>query len=116
MSLKAKLWIIGVGALLLALIVNYAANPLTHSDQSIHAWLLNQVPLGSDLEQLKRVASEQNWQVSGDWTSGENSPNVVRLHLGTYHAPFRTDLSAFWDFDASGRLIDVRTQRDVDAL
>jgi hypothetical protein len=91
MSLKAKLWIGGVAALLLALIVTYAANPLTHSDESIHAWLLSQVPLGSDADHLKRVASQKKWEVRSSWTPADNSHAVVRVHLGHYYAPFRTD-------------------------
>jgi hypothetical protein len=115
MSLKSKLWIIGVGALLLALVVSYAVNPLKHSDKALHTWLLSRVPMGSDVEHLKRVASQENWSGWASWTPEDNSHTVVRVQLGHYYAPFRTDLSSFCDFDASGRLIDVRTQRDTDA-
>ena len=110
MSLKVKLWIVGVAALLLALVVSYAVNPLKHSDEALHAWLLSRVPEGSDIEQLKRVASEENWDGWYSWTAPDNTRTEARVHLGHYYAPFRTDLTSFWDFDASGRLIAVRTQ------
>lgn len=123
MSRKGKLWILAVGAVVMAIAVTYAVNPLTRSDERLHEWLLSRVPVGSDIERLKQIAGEENWEIWGSWTRGEypgwtgiEGDTVVRVHLGGYHGPFWTEVSAFWAFDVSGHLIDVQTQRSVDAL
>ena len=122
MSWKGKLWIAGVGAVVLAIAVAYGANPLVRSDEELHAWLLSRVPVGSDIERLKQIASEEDWEVWASWERGEHSDwagidgdTVMRVHLGHYYAPLRTDVSSFWAFDASAHLIDVKTEKYTDA-
>ena len=122
MSGKSKLWILGVGAVLVTIAVIYAMNPLARSDEVLRDWLLSRVPVGSEIERLHQVASQEDWEVWGSWKRGEyagwkgiDGDTVVRVHLGGYSGPFWTEVSAYWAFDASGRLIDVETVRSVDA-
>jgi hypothetical protein len=98
-------------------------NPLRRSDASVHAYLLQQVPAGSTLEALQRVAKREGWRINNTWSRGPHSDwggidgaTVAWIYLGGYWNLFRTDLDSFWAFDERGKLIDVRIRRMTDAL
>ena len=96
-----------------------AANPLRRSDQAVHRYLIENVPVGSTLEALESVAAQKGWRINGTWEGhtthsdwgGIDGHIVAWVYLGGYRNFFQTDLDSFWAFDESGKLVDVVTRR-----
>jgi len=98
------------------------------SEASIQRSLLKQAPLGTSSTEVLAFIRKEGWEISGyDPTRGflkqdPLKPNAtvgdshVQVHLGYYWLPFRTDVTAFWGFDKSNRLIDVWVWKTIDAL
>ncbi len=102
------------------------SDPLRRSNDAVQSWLLTQVPVGSNIEQLMSAADQRDWRVNGSWDGnqpqlhsdwgGIDGAKVVWIYVGGYRSVFRTDLDSFWAFDESGRLIGVKIRRMTDAL
>ena len=123
MFIRKHPWSIGTAALLLLWILILGLNPLRRSEIYIHDWLMRSVPTGCNQAQLLKIAQSKGWVVQASWKgqrSESSSPgiageSVVRIHLGWYLGPLRTDVDSFWAFDEHDHLIDVRVSKDVDA-
>jgi len=88
----------------------------------VHAYLLKQVPRGSNLDTLLAVAKREGWKVNNTWARGPHSDwggidgaTVAWIDLGGYKSLFHTDLDSFWAFDESDKLTDVRIRRMTDS-
>ena len=132
--MKKKVLIIVIFYVVMSLLLN----PLYRSEESIRKTLLRITPLGTDMEKaLKVIKRKVQWNVSyidyehgyfaQRWskeaeehylTTGE--PLVIgvmsiEVYLGGYWAFFITDVTAFWGFDESGKLIDICVAKDTDS-
>ena len=102
----------------------YASNPLRRSDDSVREWLLEKVPIGSDIGTLRSVAEREGWRVNGEWSGhqphadwgGVDGDTVVWIYLGGYRNVFRVDFDSFWAFDENDELTAIATRRMVDAF
>jgi hypothetical protein len=127
--MKSKRTIIGVVVLAVVLAcAGLYSRSLLRSETSIRASLLRQTPLGSKTEDVRRFVKSGGWLddryggSSGFLKQEAGVPatvvgvTLICGHLGQYHLPFLTDVTAFWGFDTDGRLIDVWVWKTVDAL
>jgi hypothetical protein len=123
LTTKHKLWVVGISGVVLFDVVNHALNPLRWSDENLREWLLERVPMGSNVARLKSVAEEEGWRVMMIWEHGENpsawtqvqGDTVVRVHLGNYRGLFLAAADSYWAFDESGRMVALRVERTADA-
>jgi hypothetical protein len=110
---RAWLWAaVGVAAILLiaALARCITSPPLRRSEASIQQWLEKTTPLGSSLTDVRETAKRHGWHPSSDGPS-------IRGELGDYQGfPFVTSVTAFWEFDASNRLSNIRIWKTTDGL
>jgi hypothetical protein len=90
--------------------------------------LLERVPLGSDISDVRSLIQEEEWRVAyDDETRGFLDQRVrpprtvgtksIRAELGSYQGPpWRTFVTIFWGFDRDGKLIDVWVWKTHDTL
>jgi hypothetical protein len=100
----------------------YASNPLRRTDGGVERWLQSTTPLGSSLSDVESIVTSRGWfryhgssgSHDGPWQFAET---YVRGYLGEYQGlPFRTSVTAFWEFDASNRLTQIRIWKTRDGL
>jgi hypothetical protein len=99
----------------------YARNPLRRTDEGVKRWIEKLTPLGSSTADVRAIIvgrglipDERPGGHDGYW---QFTNTYFRAHLGGYQGlPFRTDITAFWEFDASNRLSSIRILRTRDAL
>jgi hypothetical protein len=120
-------------SLLGAAFIGFAARaawlyPLWLSAPEVRSWILKQVPLGSSVEQVERLIRDREWIRNYEWKSQPSQSSeklypgvrggwIIGADLGGYRGvPFYVDLDAYWGFDESGKLIDLKVRRVVDAL
>jgi hypothetical protein len=96
------------------------------SEHSIEAYLKTQTPLGSSQERVSQWLSARN--LRGEIHRATIEPNseyplttiggssFIHESVAHYGAIFRTDIEAFYVFDANGKLVDLRVRRTVDAF
>jgi hypothetical protein len=101
------------------------SNSLLRSDASIRRSLLKHTPLGTSRDDCFTFVEKQGW--TAGWGLSESmwqNPNKPKemvvvssfgVDLGHYTLVLRTDVEAFWGFDASNRLVDVCVRRSTDA-
>lgn len=99
----------------------YASNPLRRTDAGVERWLEKMTPIGSSLSDVHAVVAQRGWfsdQRPGGHAGYWRFPSTyVRVDLGEYQGlPFRTSVTAFWEFDASNRLTNIRIWRTRDGL
>jgi hypothetical protein len=99
----------------------YASNPLRRTDTSVRRWLEKMTPVGSSLSEVEAVATRRGWfpdrRPGGHAGMWRFSDTYVSVHLGEYQGlPWRTDVTAFWEFDPSNRLTNIHIWRTIDAL
>jgi hypothetical protein len=93
----------------------------------IRAILLRRTPLGSSLRKVEASVSgcfgvQHKWVSERGEVPLQGYPSTgsgaafISAHLGFYFFPFRTDVEAFWIFDAGGGLKDIYVRKDVDSL
>ena len=124
MKVRKWLWVAPLVLMLAAYFATGIVNPLRRSDAGVHDWLLNKVPVGSDLIALQSTATREGWQLKGSWAGhqlnsgwgGIDGDTVAWVYLGHYQSILSTDLDSFWAFDKNGALVDVRIRRMVDSL
>lgn len=98
-----------------------ASNPLRRSDAAIARWIERMTPMGSSLSDVETAAVARGWfryrendKEDGYWRFRET---YVRGELGEYQGvPFRTSVTAFWEFDSADRLVKVRIWKTRDGL
>jgi hypothetical protein len=129
MSIKRPL-IIGIsGIAIIAIGLFVSSCSSLRSESSIRASLLKQMPIGSSSSDVRTFVAKKGWldqsyagtnfgyykQEPGEpaHTVGVSS---ICGQLGHYYLPFRTDVTAFWGFDADGHLMDVWVWKTTDAL
>jgi hypothetical protein len=83
-------------------------------------WIEKSTSLGSGYADVEATVIQRGWfryrgqnASDGDW----RFPNTyIRGELGEYQGlPFRTSVTAFWEFDESNRLTNIRIWRTRDA-
>lgn len=101
---------------------------LRRSEATIRARLLEEVPLGSSMDQVLRQIAKHGWDLdhidekNGFYHQRQNPPRIVgaksiRASLGDYRGiPFMVNVTVFWGFDASGSLIDIWVWKTEDSL
>jgi hypothetical protein len=100
----------------------YASSPLRRTDAGVQRWLERATPIGSSLSDVEAIVTRRGWFSHRGAAGGHDGPwqfagTYVRGELGEYQGlPFRTSVTAFWEFDASNRLTGIRIWRTRDAL
>jgi hypothetical protein len=113
----------GLGAILLAVAWVYFRPALT-PEASVRASLLAETPLGTSMDAVRTSAERHGWvqpgaQLTGYMTFATSTGTVgtgtvVNAFSGRLrHDPFpyRTSLSATWEFDLSNRLVNISVVR-----
>lgn len=121
---KMRRWLSIVGITALAAIFGTVVwNPLfLRSENSVQAWALRTVPIGSSVQSLMDVANDRSWRINGVWAGdaphadwgGISGDKIAWIYLGGYRLILRTDFDSFWAFDENGRLIGVRIRQMTD--
>jgi hypothetical protein len=110
----AVLSMIAVGALSIAV----ASNPLRKSDVELRAWLLAKTPLGSSMADVRSLLDRHGWH---DARFQQRRPlpatePFLGGDIGSYQGlPWHTSVRAFWEFDSSNRLVNIRIERILDS-
>ena len=125
--------------IILMVVVAFIANPLLRTEAGIRRQLLRNIPIGTSMEDVIRIADENaNWIINvkdehigivlhptlffpmrnmprdrGFPVVGERS---VRVHLGTYHIIIRVDVSAYFAFDEESKLIEIFVRKQYDLI
>jgi len=101
------------------------SNPLRQPIEQIRVDLLEITPLGSSIEEVRRVIqNNEEWRWSGHiatvgFPTGPRSddPHIgvrsIRVGLGGYANIFSTGVVAWWGFDENDNLIDIRVQKNI---
>jgi len=125
-----KRWksLIVVLLLIAGIICVIVLNPLRRSEEHIRNRLLQELPLGTQLAEVKKYIEKKGWEISyvaenSGFLDQRNRPNTVvgeksiRASLGDYQdIPFKANVTVFWGFDKDSRLIDVWVWKTWDAL
>ena len=105
--------IVFVAAVVAAVSVRIATNPVRRSDPEIRKWLLTKTPRGTKSNEVWSVAYRQGWELISP--TKVNAPTNIVGKLGGYQGfPFYTFVYGIWDFDASNNLEDIRISRIMD--
>ena len=117
--------LLGAALAVTVLLAWYVPFNLLQSPSGIRAMLLTATPIGSNSALVQSVLSQRGikgrFQSTGflKQESGETPKTIgvssIRADLGYYYLPLRTDVTAFWGFDASGALIDIWVGKTIDA-
>ena len=110
--------VVALIAVVAAVTLRVASNPLRQSDANLRAWLLAQTPLGSSSNQVRSVLEQQGWHTDGFRTTQPRPATdpFIAGELGGYQGlPWYVFVSAFWEFDASNRLAGIRIRRIMDS-
>jgi hypothetical protein len=101
---------------------------LRRSEATIRARLLEEVPLGSSMNQVEQQIARHGWVLdhidrNGGFDDQREKPSKVtgaksiRASLGDYRGlPFMVNVTVFWGFDVSGSLIDIWVWKTEDSL
>lgn len=129
--------------LLVFLIIYIVSNPLIWSEDVIKARLLEDVPIGTSMEEAESYVKKKGWKViyisekDGFWDQRKSDPERyscrsggngrieygdcvvgdknMRTELGEYRIIFITSVTVFWGFDNQGQLIDIWVWKAIDA-
>ena len=119
-SLKKMAPLAIVIVLLAVVVVSCFANPLRRPEETIRDRLLLQMPLGSSEDEVVAfISRNEGWRLSEHVTNlvpgndlfrypPEHPPGRTRrVHMGIYHTPFRTYVTAFWRFSDDDELFEL---------
>jgi len=121
---KRKLIIAVLGLVIIAVAAWFYSHSLFRSETSIRASLLKQMSLGSRLMDVREFVEKRGWLVrnytgnTGFLKQVAGSPSQVigvtsiEGNLGDY---WLMNVTAFWGFDSSNRLVDVWVWKTYDA-
>lgn len=95
-----------------------AFSPLRRSDDGVRAWLLAKTPLGSSLAEVRPFLEQHGW--NDERFQQTMPPPATKPFLGgkigSYQGfPWYTSVRAFWEFDSSNRLVNIRIERVYDS-
>jgi len=114
--------------LVLAAILVASFNPLRRPEAVIRNDLLSEMPLGSSIVQVQGSIQRHGWILSypladTGFLDQRTKPNRevgvkhFRASLGDYRdIPWEANVTAFWGFDETGKLIDLWIWRTWDGL
>lgn len=129
-----------IGIVITLLVVTaLTLNPLMRPSANIRRYLLQITPINTSIEDVICIAnSNPNWSIitvreEHGFTLQPRTFSPMRIHpaamtrefpivgersvivhLGTYHAPMRVDVTAFYAFDENGKLIEILVLKEVD--
>ena len=107
--------IVFVAAVVAAVSVRIATNPVRRSDAEIRKWALTKTPRGTKSNEVWSVAYRQGWELDSPPTKRNPVTNIVG-RVGSYQGfPFYTYVYGVWVFDTSNSLEDIRISRISDA-
>jgi hypothetical protein len=115
-----RLLIIGMSGMGIAILAGFYFRPALMSDANIRASLLEQMPLGSNMGDVRALAEKKDWIEPGAQLTSYmifrpgTTGMVVTAFGGRWkHDPFpyRAKIGATWEFDESDRLVDIRVHR-----
>jgi hypothetical protein len=89
-------------AVALAVAIPLLGNPLRKSDESLHRYLLQKVPMGSSLENLQTVAAREGWRFDGTSKSRPHGGAEVTdawVVLGEFRSK---EVDSHWSFGDRG--------------
>jgi hypothetical protein len=101
---------------------------LRRSEATIRARLLEEVPLGSSMNQVEQQIAKHGWVLDyvdrnggfddqREKTSKVTGAKSIRASLGDYRGlPFMVNVTVYWGFDVSGSLIDIWVWKTEDSL
>jgi hypothetical protein len=113
------------GVVIIAIGVWFFSHSLLWSAANIRALLLRQTPLGTRSTDVRAFADKHGWLVRNYvWSTGflkleSSKPNQVigvtsiEGNLGDF---LNMNVTAYWKFDSSNRLIDIWVRKTYDAL
>jgi hypothetical protein len=101
--------------------------PLRRSEATIRGRILDEVPLGSSMNQVEQQIARHGWKLGQIRDRGFENDRVrpstvtgaksIDAWVGDYRGfLFMIDVTVFWGFDESGSLIDVWVQKTEDSL
>jgi hypothetical protein len=114
-----RLAVIGVSGVVVVLAAWIYLRPALMSESSVRASLLSQTPLGSSIEEVRILAERRGWiepgaKLTSYMTFETGTGTEVTTFAGRVrHDPFpyRTTVSATWEFDPSNRLVNISVLR-----
>jgi hypothetical protein len=109
---------IAVGVVAVIVTVRISSNPLRQSNAGVRAWLLTITPIGTSSNDVRAITEQRGWYTDGYRTTVPRPARdpFIAGKLGGYQGlPWYTAVSAFWEFDASNRLADVRIRKGLDS-
>jgi hypothetical protein len=123
MSLSAKRLMTTAAVALVALIAALVAaelivNPWRGSDANIRARLLRITPLSTRFDDVQLILDQRGWHQSGyqQTLPAPAQKPFLGGRVGGYQGlPWYVNVSAFWEFDESGRLRDITIERTMDS-
>jgi hypothetical protein len=126
---KRRFLLAAFSVVVFVLVVCFSGCSLCRPESSIRASLLRGTPLGSTSQEVRAFVQSRGWLDrnyigdSGFLKQEAGVPAVevgvtsIRGELGRYWSvPFQTSVTAFWGFDANGRLIDIWVWKTTDGL
>lgn len=131
---RTSIYIIFVVFIIVLILLIFASlNPLRYSLKYIKDYVIESIPLGTDIESAVRIMENNKWEivyindkhgysVDADGRPGIYSNSVcigkksIRAYLGSYRNIFETDVTAYFGFDENSKLIDIAIRKDTDAL
>lgn len=105
-----------------------AADWRRRPDAALHEVVFGKTPLGSSMEEVRTVVQQEGWELRRfDTQRGFHDQRArpdrvsgakhIQANLGDYQSlPFTANVTVFWGFDETGRLIDVWVWKTVDGL
>lgn len=123
----------------------WLAVPISRSDEDVRAYVLQQIPVGTDWDDVISAAEDKEWEIRESKTDrglrindaagntsiasedemqngAENRENVrivgkqaMLVRLGEYRVIFHTAVFAYLAFDEDGKLVEAAIRRDIDA-
>ena len=94
------------------------SDPLRKSKMEIRAWLLGITPLGTSSNEVRTITTERGWYTDGFETTLPRPARdpFIGGNVGGYQGlPWYTFVDAFWEFDSSNRLTDIRVRKMLDS-
>jgi hypothetical protein len=111
------------------LLARVATQPKYWPDHTVHSWLLEQLPIGTDRREVRDLLSRHGWLDStalnplhdlcdrGDVPPGPDIPEFrLRADFGNTWLIFSTNTEAFFAFDSTAHLTGLCVRHSTDAL
>jgi hypothetical protein len=114
-----RLVFIGASGAIILVVAWLYLRPALMSEAGVRASLLAETPLGSSMDEVRVLAEKQGWiepgvRLEGYETFATGTGMVVNAFSGRLRNdpfPYRTAVSATWEFDLSNRLVNISVVR-----